>query len=59
MAFPMTVNFTVPNSVIYEVVTALKTLILAFWVVMPYGLVSRDQRFGGTYCHNHLGRRGR
>jgi hypothetical protein len=34
----------------FEVLPAVKMSMLVFWVVKPYGLVGRDQRFGGTYC---------
>jgi hypothetical protein len=34
----------------FEVLTALKILMLVFWVVMPCGLVGRHQRFGGACC---------
>jgi hypothetical protein len=33
----------------FEVVTAVKMLMLVFWVVTPYGLVDKYQCFGGTY----------
>jgi hypothetical protein len=34
----------------FEVLTAVKMLMLFFWVVMLCGLVGRYQCFGGTYC---------
>jgi hypothetical protein len=34
----------------FEVLTAVKMLMLVFWIVTPCGLVGRYQRFGGTYC---------
>jgi hypothetical protein len=34
----------------FEVLMAVKMLMLVFWVVMPYGLVGTYQYFGGTYC---------
>jgi hypothetical protein len=34
----------------FEVYTAMKMLMLVFWVVMPCGLVDRCKRFGRTYC---------
>jgi hypothetical protein len=33
----------------FEVLMAVKMLMLAFWVIMLCGLVGRHQRFGGTY----------
>jgi hypothetical protein len=36
----------------FDVITAVKILILLFWVVTPCGLVGRHHRFGGTYCHH-------
>jgi hypothetical protein len=32
------------------VLTAVKIPVLMFWVVTPYELVGRYERFGGTYC---------
>jgi hypothetical protein len=34
----------------FEVLTAVKTSMLVFWVVTPCRPVGRYQRFGGTYC---------
>jgi hypothetical protein len=34
----------------FEVLTAVKMLMLFFWVVTPHGLVGRYQCFGGRYC---------
>jgi hypothetical protein len=34
----------------FEVFTAVKMLMLFFWVITSCGLVGRYQRFGGTYC---------
>jgi hypothetical protein len=34
----------------FEVLTAVKMLILVFWVVTSYGHVGRYQHFRGTYC---------
>jgi hypothetical protein len=34
----------------FEVLTAVKTSMLVFWVVLLCGLVGRDQRSGKTYC---------
>jgi hypothetical protein len=36
----------------YEILGAVKMSILFFWVVMRYGIVGRDQRFGGKYFHH-------
>jgi hypothetical protein len=33
-----------------EVLMAVKTLILIFWVVTPCKLLGRYQHFGGIYC---------
>jgi hypothetical protein len=33
-----------------EVLTAVKMLMFVFWVMTPFRLVGRYQRFGGTYC---------
>jgi hypothetical protein len=34
----------------FEVLTAVKMLMLIFWVFTPYGLVGTYKRFGGAYC---------
>jgi 1,4-dihydroxy-2-naphthoate octaprenyltransferase len=34
--------------VIFEFLTALKMLMLVFWVLTPYGLTGSYQHFGGT-----------
>jgi hypothetical protein len=41
---------TLVNDVKFEVLTAVKILMLVFWVVRPCGLVGRYQHFVGTYC---------
>jgi hypothetical protein len=38
------------NTMMFEVLTAVKMSLLFFWVVAPRVLVGRYQRFGGTYC---------
>jgi hypothetical protein len=34
----------------FEVLTAVKMLMVVFWVVTPCGLVGGYQHFRGTYC---------
>jgi hypothetical protein len=34
----------------FEISVPVKMLMLVFWKVTPFGLESRYQRFGGTYC---------
>jgi hypothetical protein len=36
---------TVCNSIIFEVLTIVKKLMLVFWVVTTYGLVGKPQRW--------------
>jgi hypothetical protein len=38
-----------------EVLTAMKALMLVFWVVKQCGLVGKYQCFGGTYCFHLQG----
>jgi hypothetical protein len=42
-----------------EVLTSVNMSVLVFWVVTPCGLLSRYQRFGGTYCLHLQGPGGR
>jgi hypothetical protein len=34
----------------FEVLTVVKMIMMFFWVVTPFGLISRYQHFRGTYC---------
>jgi hypothetical protein len=36
--------------IIFEVLTAVKTSMLVFWLVTPNRLAGKYQRFGGIYC---------
>jgi hypothetical protein len=38
------------NCIRSEVLKAVNISMLVLWVVIPYGLVGRYRRFGGTYC---------
>jgi hypothetical protein len=40
----------------FEVFTAVRMMMLFFWVLEPCGLVGRGQRFGETYCLHIQGR---
>jgi hypothetical protein len=43
------------NEVGYEVLTAVRTKMAAFWVVAPCSLVEVYQRFRGPCCLHHQG----
>jgi hypothetical protein len=34
----------------FEIFTAVRVVVMFFWVLAPYRLVDRCQRFGETYC---------
>jgi hypothetical protein len=40
----------------FEILAAMKMLMLVFWETTPRGLVGRYKRFGGTYCLLYQGR---